>query len=771
MNDLERYQNNDQVIEQKVVSFESPPEPGDGGTSDLMKGLLRRWHIVLLVSFVMCAIGLPAIWFLIEPLYTVTGAIRVAPILENIVTGETDSGGISKYENFMQTEAALITSSQVVQRAADELIDKNLSFFKEPPIPLAKKVTQKLKNVKTNPEPATILKRAISDGFITVAPGRRNELIQITMESLKPTEAKQIVDAFIRAYMAVEVSSSSQDQNRKLQVLEEEQALLAEKLKNHREKIRIAAQEYGTTTLIDRQDIMLQRVSMLLSELAKVEARRIGLETQVKLLEDFPEKSIEPGELLRMRNEYINSDPTVQELTRNIIQLDRDLIIAKQTLAAENPALKLKQELINSLQSRLDEKSKEVAEEFDTIVSKETSTVSKQKLRLAKAELDLTKAHEERLNKVLAEEDDQTIEVGRTQLDIQDFQFQFELDKGMYDTVLRRIQVLEMERKRPARVSLAYYADIGPIRDKRIKYTAALIFGAVACGMLLAFLRDKADLRLRTPDDVAKRLGIRIIGTTTSSHNIKAALLPEHITGDYQTIRANLGFVNGDGIPRKLVVTSPGMREGKTTFATNLATSLSRAGKKILLVDGDMRKPDVAHLLNLPEGLKGLRDVLLGKEFSQVVYSIASTGLDVLAADSHNRNDGYELLVSPEAHERIDIISENYDHVIIDTPPILAFPDALIWAKYGDGVILTSFAGQTTSPELKEAKERLTQIHAKVLGTVLSNVQPEQGYYRYRYSHYTQSAQSRKVRRRAKRRKLLLPIQSTEGDSGDSKTT
>ncbi|MGD8786375.1 MAG: polysaccharide biosynthesis tyrosine autokinase, partial [Phycisphaerales bacterium] len=755
MNGLEKYYDHNQVIEQKVVSFERPPEPDSEHTSDLVKGVLRRWYIVLLISFVICAIGIPAIWFLIEPLYTVTGAIRVAPILENIVTGETNTGGISKYESFIQTEAALITSSQVVQRVADDLVDRNLSFFEDLHTPLISKLRQKLKDERTNPEPATILKRAISNGGITVAPGRRSELIQITMKSLNPEEAKQIVDAFIRAYMAVEVTSSTQDQNRKLRVLEDERVVLAEKLKSHRGKIRQAAEEYGTTTLIDRQDIMLQRVSMLLSELSKIEARRISLETHVKLLEEFPEKSIAPDEMLRMRNGYINSDPMVQELTRSIIELDRDLIISKQTLAPGNPVLKQKQELIDSLQSRLDEKSKEVAEEFDNIVSKETSTGSKEKLEAAKAELALTKAHEERLKEVLDKEDNQTIEVGRTQLDIQDLQFQFELDKGMYDTVLRRIQILEMERKRPARVSVAYYADIGPILDKRIKYTAGLIFGAIACGMLLAFLRDKADLRLHTPDDVVKRIGMRIIGTTTSSYNIKPALLPEHIAGDYQTIRANLGFVNGDGIPRKLVVTSPAMREGKTTFSTNLATSLSRSGRKVLLIDGDMRKPDVANLLNLPKGLRGLREVLLGKELSQVVYTVASTGLDVLVADSHDRINCYELLISPEIHERIDIISQNYDHVIIDTPPILVFPDALIWAKCGDGVVLTSFAGQTTTPELKEAKKRLMQINVNVLGIVLSNVQPDQGYYRYRYDYYSKGV-SGKVRMRAKR-KLLLP--------------
>jgi len=231
---------------------------------------------------------------------------------------------------------------------------------------------------------------------------------------------------------------------------------------------------------------------MLLSELTRVQARRISLETQVQLLEQFPQQGIEPEGLLRKRNEYINSDPTVQELTRNIIQLDRDLIIAKQTLMAEAPVLKQKQELIDTFQSHLEEKRQKVAEEFDTIISKETANASKRKLRAAKAELEQYKTHEKHLQQLLADEDTQTVKVGRTQLDIDDLQFQFDLDKEMYETVLRRIQVLEMERKRPARVSVAYYADIGPIRDKRTTYTIVLIFGAMACGMLLAFLREKA---------------------------------------------------------------------------------------------------------------------------------------------------------------------------------------------------------------------------------------------------------------------------------------
>ena len=106
MNDLEKYKG--RVIEQKPLSFEMPSESDSQTTSNLIIAVIRRWYIVLLVVFMILAIGIPAIWFSIEPLYDVTGAIRVAPILTNIITGEADRGEISNYQSFMNTQAEMV---------------------------------------------------------------------------------------------------------------------------------------------------------------------------------------------------------------------------------------------------------------------------------------------------------------------------------------------------------------------------------------------------------------------------------------------------------------------------------------------------------------------------------------------------------------------------------------------------------------------------------------------------------------------------------------
>jgi capsular exopolysaccharide synthesis family protein len=765
MNIIEKYEG--KLIEHSPVIFETPHEPGGESTSGLIVAVLRRWYIVALVFLVMCTIGIPAIWLLLEPRYDVTGALRVAPILSNILTGEADKGEISNYQSFMNTQAKMIISPQVVQRVADDLAGKHLTFFENQLTGIGAKLRRKMEGGKVRPDPANILKQAMYDGIITSAAARNSELVEVTMTGDNPEEAKKIVDAFIQAYMLVEVSSSLQGRDQTLTVLENERKVLADKLENQREAIRQMAQEYGTSALDDRQSMMLQRVASLLAELTKVEAQRINREARIQVLEQGKARGL-PDELLNKRNQHINSDPAIQELVRNVVRLEQDLIAARQIMTPGNPMLKQKEEFLDSFKKRLDERRHEVDKDFETMAAEEVNVAIKNELLNAHSELEETLAYENRLREVLAKEDTRTVELGRKQLAMEEMKEQLASMKELYDTIGRRIQELEMERKSPARVSVAYSADIANIWDKRVKYTVALVFAAMACGLFGAIIRDKADLSLHTPDDVVKRIGIRIIGTTTSSRTVDKALLSRQTAEDYQTIRANIGLLDGGGMPKKVVITSPSMRDGKTTFSVNLATSLSKSGKSVLLIDGDLRKPDIGRLLNVPRDSRCLQDALSANKLEQAVFAVPSAGFNVLAASSHSSTDPYELLASPQAMNQIDKISEQYDHVIIDTPPVLAFPDALLWAKMAGAVILTGFAGQTTAPDLKETKDRLAEIGVRILGTVLSNVPVGHSYYRYGYDYYAQGGHAARNAGNAVGRPLLLPIDNPEKKPNDS---
>jgi capsular exopolysaccharide synthesis family protein len=763
MNTLEKYLDN--VIEQKPVYLPPPHTPHSEPTANLISGVLRRWYIAAAIFLLVCAIGLPVIWLSIQPIYSVTGAIRVAPILTNILSGEADRGEISNYQNFVNTQAQMVTSPQVVEIVADYLVVEKklkLSFFEPKTTGLVPKLNHLLKTTETNPEPANILKQAILNQVITATADRSSELIKVTMKSPNPTEAEQIVNAFISKYKDYQGFISAQVDDNKLKVLKTEQLNLATDLEIQRTKIADQAQEYGTTTLAGRYDMKLQRVASLLAELTKMEARRLYLEAQVKVLELTKEESISTQELLKLREEYVNSDPAVKLLVATIIQLEQELIVANQTLTSNNSELVRRKELLEVMKSRLEEQKQTVGKTFDETMSTELTKNTNQKLLNAQVELEQTKAYENQFREILSKEDTETIGLGRKQLAIQDLQDQLDLTKQIYDTISRRIQETEMEQKRPGRISDYLDAEISQIQDKRIKFSMVLMFGAAACGTLLALLREKIDRSLHTPDDIVRRIGIPLIGTTTSSQTIKPALLPGQIVEDYQTIRANLGLLNGGGMPKKVVVTSPGIQEGKTTFAINLATSMAKSGKKVLLIDGDLRKPDIAYLLNLPHGSRGLQDLLSGKEFEQVVCTVPSTGLDVLAADSHNSADACEMLASPIAAQQINIISQRYDHLIIDTPPVLAFPDALLWAKLADGVILASFAGRTTTEDLRETTLRLKQINVRVLGTILSNVNASDSYYHYSYNHYySQNVNTQKNTKRVST-KILMPLQNPQ---------
>lgn len=752
MNNIEKY--NGVPIVPATTSFEDNAKIDDGPVSTFVIPMLRRWYIALITFIIICSIGLPAIWYLVKPFYKTTAAVRVIPVISSILFNGENS--IPMYKSFMNTQADLMASDQVLQRVADELVDKNLDLFKRKP-PFTKIFTSQKPEEKPV-DMVAVLRGILNSGALKIAPEDDTELIKISMKSVDSKQASQVVNSFVRAYMAIVVSNEAKDEDVKLTVLENERRVLNDKMTRQRQAVQDMAKEYGTDSLTSRQEMMLKTVAVLQEKLTEFEMEKLGLNVKIQLLASKDGQAMEPQELLRLRYDFTNADLMVNTLTTNIAQIEQGLIVAKQQLAPTNPELQRKEELLKALNERLEKRREEVGKDFDDMIAKESVENNKNQLKAMKQQLEQITSYQEHLKSRLAGEDTDTIELGRKQLAIQDMQDQLDSTKELYETVRRRIQELEMERKRPARVSEAYYANTAFFDDKRMKYTIALLFGSMAMAMLLAFLRDKIDLSIHSPEDITKRIGVRIIGTTTRSEDVKTKLLPEQVADDYQTICANLGLFSGQNIPAKIVVTSPSPKEGKTTLTINLAISIAKTGKRVLLIDGDLRKPDIARILRLPDATNGLEDLLMGKKFEEVVSKTFLPKLNVLTANTTNPSNIYKLIAQPCTAKILDLLSQRYEHVIIDSPPVLAVPDALLWSKMVDAVIMTSFADQTEGADLKEALDRFAQINVSVLGTVLNNVRPCNSYNPYGYGYYENSDVQKKRTAANVTKVVILPL-------------
>jgi len=757
MANIEKY--HVQPVQRHIPDFYDADTSQSNPLMTLLTAIVRWWQIVLITFLAVCIIGLPLLWMVVKPYYKATAAIRITPVISSMVFNGDNS--IPMYKSFVRTQADLIVSDMVLQKVAEDLTMANVIRTATSPTSGAAP-QDKLKGADTGGVVKT-LRAMVNSGTLRAEHETNTELIKITMKSPEPEQAAAIVNSFLKAYMNIVAAEECKSEDDKITVLEDEAALFNRKLQRQRTAIGEMTREYGTASLTARQEMKLNRIADLQNKITEFEMDRIALKVKEKLLENKRELEIEPHELIRLRYDFINADLMVKALTTGAAKLDQELIVAKQQLTETNPKLVRKIEVVKTLKERLRRRREEMNRNFDDMVARELTRKDKGKLSAVKTQLQQTEFYRQRLQEMLDAEDAGAIELGRKQLTIEDLQAQFDMTKELYDTVRRRIQELEMERKRPARVSKAYYANTAPFEDKRKKYAIALMFAAMGLAATPAILKNRFDKSLRTPNDVAQATGIRIIGTTTRSRDVEQSFLPDHSVNDYQTICANIGMLNGQGIPKKISITSPRPRDGKTTFAINLSVSLARMNKKILLIDGDLRKADIAYLMKLSGDSNGLKNVLLGAEPQDFIRSTSTEGLDILPSNPCQPSAVYNLIASQRSRDILDSISTQYDHIIIDTPPLLDVPDALLWAKTVDAVILVAYSGHTKSTDIRETLDRLAQTGTAVLGTVLHNVPARQSYNSYRY--YAESISTTVPHWNNAARVNLLPMGDPENDT------
>ncbi len=313
-----------------------------------------------------------------------------------------------------------------------------------------------------------------------------------------------------------------------------------------------------------------------------------------------------------------------------------------------------------------------------------------------------------------------------------------------------------------------------------------LILG-LGLGFGLAFLLDMLDKSMRSPDDVARLTGLTVIGSIpnlegadknrkkTKRHPKKPAfgsvskdgpsvrtylLLPNigaknPMVEAYRNLRTDLQFVNVDEPLKKLMLTSATPGEGKTQTTANLAISYSELGQNILIVDCDLRKPKQNQVFEVQRS-PGLTEYLARDvPLKSIIKSTGIPNLQVIPSGTTPPNPA-EMLGSNKMSQLIEEVEGMYDFVLFDTPPLIAVSDPKILAPRIKNVLVVIRSGKTNYHIIRDARERLEKVDARLIGAVLNGVETKKGYgYYYRYNYYYNdyyADDNSKKKSRAKRR-------------------
>ncbi len=264
-----------------------------------------------------------------------------------------------------------------------------------------------------------------------------------------------------------------------------------------------------------------------------------------------------------------------------------------------------------------------------------------------------------------------------------------------------------------------------PIQNRMIYASLAGLVGAMV-GLGVAFLLDSLDDTIQTPDDARRTLGLKVVGTVgllgpkDRASIVATASLSPHAEA-FHLLCTNICFSGITKCPRTLLVTSPGVAEGKSLTTANLSAAIAGASLRVVAVDADMRRPTLGRYFDLSPNSDGLVQALSQESVDGLLQPTHVKGLSVLASGELPESPG-QLFASPSLQRLLDELRNQADVVVMDSPPVLVVADATLLARQVDGVLLVLRAGHTRKRAAQQAVESLQQVGATVIGVVLTAV-------------------------------------------------
>ncbi len=728
------------------VREELPPaaETDEGSGLDVQEYLRAFWTYKWLILGVTLVVGTGVIfWTLRQPkIYEATCTIEYdsnpsTPLGREVEDVANPIGNFWMSQEFFATQNRIISSRTVAER----VVRAHPDLFDVPDGP---------------PEqwPGSAVDAAASSlqARLTVEPVQDTRLVAIKVTDQDPAHAATLANAVADAYIDKTMEDRLGSTVNALQWLGTQLDNLRTQLDTSELALHRFKEDHNilSVSMEDRQNLVASDIQHHNTKLQETRSRRRELEARLARIrslvnsEDveaaaaaFPENDALTGLRTELRTKVAEQESLSRRYGPNHQQME--------TLAGEIAALR--EQMRAELQGLL---------------------------RAAEADVDEIRRIESGHRQDLDQAHQAGIELNLREIEYSRLNRERENNSKLYNLVLERTTETDLTRMfhaTPARLLDRALEPTAPISPHFTTNAAGGVGAGLALGLALAFLLGRLDRRLKSVAEV-ERTGLTILGILprieegvesqpvyakgNGKRRRRAAAPKPGASRDLfvhthpmsaaaeccRTIRTNLTFMSADDPIRALVVTSASPREGKTTVTANIAISLAQSGKRVLLVDTDLRRPRVHRAFGV-SGARGATNVIVGEaRLTDVVSSTDVPNLDVLACGPIPPNPS-ELLHSQRFGELVSEALEHYDRVIFDSPPLGAVTDAAVLAPQVDATLLVVKAHETTRDALASALRQLRDVGAHVAGGVLNDLDPRRKgyaggdyYYYYRREGY-----------------------------------
>jgi polysaccharide biosynthesis transport protein len=750
-----------------------PPHTGELARSSmpqissqvLLRGLSRHWWRIMLLWLVVSVPMAYLIYVWIEPTYEAFSTLRIEPTQPELFASTHNSYVEARaVRPYLETQINVMVSDKVLEQA------------------VAGPLVVGLPMIRQSEDPKADLRRRMSVVIIDSA-----YIIRVGLESTDANQAATIVNAVVEAYME-QNTIFNRSVNKNLQeTLKAQLVTLEQKLKETRTEMERMIKEGKFK--IDRpqlnsnmsstegervepafSEVTESQYDNTLAQISRVEYELVEAQALLETMERNAEKraveqaNAERSEVVseqlqeRIHDEF-NKDPDVVALSNEIANTREQLERAKSAARKNAPdaAVAAANKHLNKLSKQWDELWEEKYPEIlkrlrsgsSGDLAKESATIAELKLKLEALKkkrdgyvnmlqtklVESKKTSGEHFNAIMVNHDLNSL-----------------LSKR--DSVTRNLDQLKFEAEQDNfRVILQDAASVPRIasNNKRLKYMAAaplaILFMMVGLFLLLEI---KAE-RVGDPDFLSTRVRSEVFAlpplpTARSMRKLSAPEADDQIEQFIQRLDhlrfAVCGGAAELGKGRCVLITSAIGGEGKTTLAAQLAARCGNAGVSTLLIDADLRRASLCTLLDVPEG-PGLSDVLQDESTLDEVVIPVQGGAFYLLPAGNPIQDTSRVLQSRKFELLLTQLRQLYDLIIIDSPPVLPVPDALILGRWADGAVLAARYDISRFPQVERARRQLDSAGIAILGTVINGMRHSDAYYgRYTYRRRSSSSDS-----------------------------